>query len=155
MWIDAIVIVCCRSRVHHLRSFAAHEDFLLTQIIPLIHDTFESYDEDTAAVMQSFFQAYNLAFRYAIAQNVSKLLVKGDTDAVAAKSTMDKSNIKNTATLASAPLYPDLSPDMRLQEYALQYVYQQPALDNIIVGAAQPEEVIDTANTVRNLAAAK
>jgi len=141
--------------LHHVRSFAAHEDFLLTQIIPLIHDTFESYDEDTAAVMQSFFQAYNLAVRYAIAQNVRKLLVKGDVDAAAAKSSTGKSNIKNTANLASAPLYPDLSPDMRLQEYALQYVCQQPALDKVIVGAAQPEEVVDSANIIRNLAAAK
>jgi len=29
----------------------------LTQIIPLIHDTFESYDEDTVAFMQNVFQA--------------------------------------------------------------------------------------------------
>jgi len=34
--------------LHHVRSFQPREDFLLTQIIPLIHDTFESYDEDTA-----------------------------------------------------------------------------------------------------------
>jgi len=83
---------------------------------------------------------YNLTFHYAIAQNVSKLLIKGDTNAVAAKSIMGKSNIKNTAMLASAPLYLDLSPDMRLQEYALQYVYQQPALDNIIVGWHNPRK---------------
>jgi len=34
-------------------------------------------------------------------------------------------------------------------------VYQQRALDKFIVGAAQVEEVVDTANIIRNLAAAK
>jgi len=39
----------------NLRSFAAHEDALYKQVIPVIQDTFESYDEESAKVLQSFF----------------------------------------------------------------------------------------------------
>jgi hypothetical protein len=61
-----------------VRSFAAHEQELYEKIIPLIHDTFEGYDEETAAVLQSFFAAYSLAVKYAIARNTRKLLTQGD-----------------------------------------------------------------------------
>ena len=52
-----------------MRSFAVHERELMQRIIPLIYDTFEEYDEDTATVLQTFFAAYSLAVRYSIAKN--------------------------------------------------------------------------------------
>jgi len=85
---------------------------------------------------------------------VRKLLVSGDIDAAAAKCNTGKCNIASTAMLASASFYPDLSPMYDLQEYSLQYMYQQTALDKIIVSAAQSDEVVDTANIIRNLTAA-
>jgi len=70
--------------------------------------------------VQNFFQLHNLVVRYAaIAQNVRKILVSGDTNVAAAKCSTGKCNIASTPTLAFAPLYPDLAPDVRLQEYAL------------------------------------
>ena len=113
-----------------VRSFQAHEDELYNKIIPLIHDTFESYDEETANVLQSFFGAYTLAVRHAIARNTRKLLVQGETG----------SNI---------PKY-DIPEDERLQEFALRYVFETggDSIDKVIVGCAKAEHVLDTVEIV-------
>lgn len=108
-----------------VRSFAQHEQDLYERIIPLIHDTFEGYDAETAEVMQSFFGAYSLAVRYAIAKNTRKLLVKGD-DAGGGKT----------------PKYPDLPPDMCLQEYALQYLLKADCIDKLILGFSEPDHIL-------------
>ena len=40
------------SSLEHMRSFQAYEDELYSKIVPLIYDTFEELDEDSAAVLQ-------------------------------------------------------------------------------------------------------
>lgn len=105
-----------------VRSFAAHEQDLYEKIIPLIHDTFEGYDEETAAVLQSFFAAYSLAVKYAIARNTRALLQEGG---------------------GSAPVYKDIPQETRLQEYALQFLFREPAIDMVIAGCTQPDQVLD------------
>jgi hypothetical protein len=105
-----------------VRSFAAHEQDLYEKIIPLIHDTFEGYDEETAAVLQSFFAAYSLAVKHAIARNTRALLQEGG---------------------GSAPVYEDIPQETRLQEYALQFLFAEPAIDMVIAGCSQPDQVLD------------
>jgi len=112
-----------------VRSFSAHKQELYEKIIPLIHDTFEGYDEETAGALQNFFAAYGMAVRYAIASNTRKLLMEGE----------EKEGV---------PTYPDLPPEMRLQEYGLRFLLKEPAIDKIIIGWSQPdqiEEVLDVA----------
>jgi aryl-alcohol dehydrogenase-like predicted oxidoreductase len=105
-----------------VRSFAAHEQDLYEKIIPLIHDTFEGYDEETAAVLQSFFAAYSLAVKHAIARNTRALLQEGG---------------------GSAPVYADIPQETRLQEYALQFLFQEPAVDMVIAGCSHPDQLLD------------
>ena len=112
-----------------VRSFAQHEQDLFQRIIPLIHDTFEGYDEDTAQILQTFFGAYSLAVRYAIAKNTRQVLVEGDKD-------------------GSAPKYPDLSPDVALQEYALHFLLQAKCIDKFLVGFSEPEQILQDMDIV-------
>ena len=113
-----------------VRSFAQHEQDVFQRIIPLIHDTFEGYDEETAQVLQSFFGAYSLAVRYAIAKNTRHVLVHGEGD-------------KNRA-----PKYPDLSPDVRLQEYALQFLLEAGPLDKLLVGFSEADQILQDMDIV-------
>jgi hypothetical protein len=53
---------------NQVRSFAAYEEDLYTKIVPLIHDTFEELDEDSAALLQRFFRAHGDAIRLSIAK---------------------------------------------------------------------------------------
>lgn len=50
----------------------------------------------------------------------------------------------------ASPTYPSLPSDMRLQEYALQFLLKEPAVDKIIVGASQVDQVMDAAEIVRD-----
>jgi hypothetical protein len=51
-----------------VRSFAAYEEDLYTKIVPLIHDTFEELDEESADLLQRFFRAHGDAIRLSIAK---------------------------------------------------------------------------------------
>ena len=126
-----------------VRSFAAHEEYVLQQIIPLIHDTFEAYDEDTANVLQTFFGAYSLAVRYAIAVNTRELLTGHAHD----KSSSSSSSAGSGADSDTAT-YPDLPPDQRLQEFALEYLLKEPAIDKIILGATEVDHIADAVQIV-------
>ena len=53
---------------NQVRSFAAYEEDLYTKIVPLIHDTFEELDEDSAELLQRFFRAHGDAIRLSIAK---------------------------------------------------------------------------------------
>jgi hypothetical protein len=117
-----------------VRSYAAHEEFLLQQVIPLIHDTFESYDEDTAKVLEAFFGAFNLAVKYSIAKNVRHLLIHGEDGG------------------GDSPKYP-VPDDMRLQEFALRHVWKEKGIDKIIVGASDPDQIVDFVNIGKKLEA--
>lgn len=122
-----------------VRSFAAHEEFLLQQVIPLIHDTFESYDEDTAKVLEAFFGAFNLAVKYSIAKNVRHLLLNGEDSGV------DSSQLRS-------PKY-KVPEDMRLQEFALRHVWKEKGIDKIIVGASDPDQIVDVVDIGKQLEA--
>lgn len=115
-----------------LRSFAAHEQDLVQKIIPLIHDTFEGYDAETAKVLQSFFGAYSMAVRYSIAKNTRKLLKEGEPN----------SNI---------PKFADLEQETRLQEYALKYVLDEPSIDKVILNCTEADQVLDNIEIFRKL----
>jgi len=119
-----------------VRSFAAHEQELYQSIIPLIHDTFEGYDDETAAVLQSFFAAYSLAVKYSIARNTRRLLVEGESTAA-------------TSGGRKIPGYPDIPPEQRLQEYALQFLLKEDSINMIISGCSQPDQVLDSVEIVQ------
>lgn len=120
-----------------VRSFAAHEEFLLQQIIPLIHDTFESYDEDTAKVLEAFFGAFNLAVKYSIAKNVRHLLLNGE-------------EIHSESSQLTSPKY-KVPEDMRLQEFALRHVWKEKDIDKIIIGASRPDQIVDVVDIAKQL----
>lgn len=103
-----------------LQSFRAHEQELYQRVIPLIHDTFESYDQDTSNVLQSFFSAYSLAVRYSIAKHTREYLVGGEV-----------------------PKYSNLAEDVRLQEFGLQHVMEPNVFDRVVVGCTQVDHVMD------------
>ena len=110
-----------------VRSLGAYEQDLYQRIIPLIHDTFEGYDEETADVLQTFFTAYSLAVRYNIAQNTRNLLEKGGDDGKGHK-------------------YKEIPDEQKLQDYALEYLLKDPAISRVIIGASKQEHVVEMAN---------
>mmetsp|Transcript_10438 Transcript_10438/g.12264 ORF Transcript_10438/g.12264 Transcript_10438/m.12264 type:complete len:617 (-) Transcript_10438:57-1907(-) len=60
-----------------LRSFAAYEEELYTNVVPLIHDSFEELDGGTAEVLARFFKAYGESVRCSIAKTTRELLRTG------------------------------------------------------------------------------
>jgi hypothetical protein len=112
-----------------VRSFAQHEADVVERIIPLIHDTFEGYDEDTAQILQSFFGAYALAVRYSMARNTRELLTEGGDD-------------------RTAPTYPDLKPEVRLQEYALHFLLKAGTIDKFLVGFSEADQILEDLDIV-------
>lgn len=118
----------------NLRSFRAHEQDLYQKIIPLIHDTFESYDDETARVLQSFFAAYSMAVRYAIARNTRKLLQHGENHGKRTK---------------EVPVYEDLPPTTRLQEFGLDFVLKAKVFDKLVVGCRQPDQILDDLDIIQ------
>lgn len=139
------------SALDECHSLAANEDALYQQVIPLLQDTLETYDADTATVLQTYFQAYTQVVRYYVAYNTRQNLRHGETL---------ESSIYDDATLPESK---------RLQEFGLEYVLQQtveynrsdddgnnppllqPAIDKIILGCLQPSEVLDAVEIVRRL----
>jgi hypothetical protein len=130
----------CQSMLHDLdngletvRSFAAHEDELYQHIIPVIHDTFEDFDETTADVLQAFFVAYGVAVRYAIAKRTRQLLLTGGDD-------------------GSGIVHEDLPQKMKLQEYALRKVIAEPAFTRLIIGASSQHDLLEDLDIVHMIA---
>ena len=120
-------------------SVRQHESELVERVIPLIHDTFESYDDQTAHVLQSFFAAYSMAVRFAIARNTRKLLTEGESEASSSSSFTHK-----------IPVYPDLPPETRLQEFGLGHVLDQEVFDKIVIGCSEAEQLTDNLEILRN-----
>jgi len=118
-----------------VRSLGAHEQDLYQRIIPLIHDTFEGYDEETADVLQMFFKAYALAVRYSIARNTRSLLQNGGDDGNSYK-------------------YEDIPDEEKLQNYALMYLMKDEAISKVIVGATKVDHVEDLVRLCDRLDAA-
>ena len=83
-------------------------------------------------IRDSFFAAYSLAVRFAIARNTRQLLLSGGEDG---------SN--------KMPKYTDIPPDMKLQEYALRHALEHEAVSKVIVGFSKPEHVLETVEFVR------
>jgi hypothetical protein len=111
------------------RSLAAHDEYLYRSVIPVIHDTFESYDEETAQVLERFFAAYAVAVRHAVAKNTRALLKGGAAG-------------RGGLAQASAPTY-DLPDEMRLQEFGLRFVLREPTIAKVIAGATEVDQVVE------------
>ena len=114
-----------------IRSFAAYEEELYTKVVPLIHDTFEELDPDSAELLQNFFQAHGNAVRHSIARTTRKLLKEG----------------------GDGVLKYDIRDDLSLQEFALEYLWKQtcdgdhakgsPLIDKVVIGCPKAEHVIE------------
>ena len=112
-----------------VRSFAAYEEDLFNKVVPLIHDTFEELDEDSAMVLQSFFVAHGAAVRHAIAKTTRDLLKQGGN---------------------GVPPY-EVPDDATLQQYALQHLLKQKQIDKVIVGCPQAEHVLEALHAADRL----
>lgn len=110
-----------------VRSLGAHEQDLMQRIIPLIHDTFEGYDEETADVLGMFFKCYSLAVRYSVARNTRSLLQQGGDDGRGYK-------------------YESIPENEKLQDYALKFLLNEKAISKVIIGATKPEHVVEFTN---------
>ena len=112
-----------------VRSFAAYEEDLFNKVVPLIHDTFEELDEDSAMVLQSFFVAHGAAVRHAIAKTTRDLLREGGD---------------------GVPPY-EIEQSQSLQEFALQHLLKQKQIDKVIVGCPQAEHVLEALHAADRL----
>ena len=119
-----------RMNAGQLRSFAAYEEDLFSKVVPLIHDTFEEWDGDSALMLQRFFQAHGTAVRYSIAKTTRELLKKGGDG-------VEKYEI------------PD---DVTMQDFAIRFLLGQqcegeyatgPLIDRVVVGCPRAEHVIE------------
>ena len=115
--------------LENMRSFDAYEDELYSKVIPLIHDTFEQLDEESASVLQAFFVAHGSAVRHAVARTTRQLLRKGGE---------------------GVPPY-DISPNVLLQEFALKWLLEKEYVSKVIVGCAQPHHVLGAINATRQV----
>jgi hypothetical protein len=115
-----------------LRSFAAYEEELYSKVVPLIHDTFEELDGDSAAILHRFFHAHGVAVRQSIAKTTRELLRSGGEGGVQKY---------------------DIAHDETMQDFALRFLLEQqcegdfvrgkPLLDRVIVGCPKAEHVIE------------
>jgi hypothetical protein len=137
---------------------AHHEYDLVPKIISVIRDTFESYDDGTSAILQSFFGAYSVAVKYAVAKNTRQLIV---TEGYDNNPKRTKKNDKNENSIMSndglnkdmmqKTILEGLTLDKRLEEFGQecllhqQYVKAEPLLDKVIVGFLpwQVQDVVD------------
>ncbi len=113
-----------------IRSFAAYEEELYSKAIPLIHDTFEELDSESAELLQRFFHVHGNAVRHSIAKTTRQLLKEGGDG-------VDKYEI------------PD---EVSLQEFALEYLLKQTCdgdhakgylIDKVVVGCPKAEHVVE------------
>ena len=127
------------NNLEHVRSFAAHEEELFDRIIPLLFDTFEEVDEDTATVLQTFFAAYGVAVRHAIAKRTRQLLTKGGDKEL------------ETDQMGKTEIYPDLPDRMTLQEFAFRSLLSESVFDRIIVGASSPTDLMQNLEAFQSI----
>jgi len=113
-------------------SLSAYEHELYTQIIPLIYDTFEELDEDSATVLQQFFAAHGVAVRQTIAHRTRNMLLHGDSG-------------KNP----NWPKY-TISPGEKLQDYAMKFLVQEHSIDKVIVGYENASQVVEGVQVVKH-----
>jgi hypothetical protein len=137
--------------LHKQRSLAAHDEYLYKTVIPLIHDTFESYDEDTAQVLERFFAAYTIAVRHAVAKNTRALLRGGEGAASTGGARAGAEAVASIPT-SSVPAY-DIPDEMRLQEFGLRFLLGEPAISKVIVGATEVDQVVENVGIVERWAA--
>jgi hypothetical protein len=120
-------------------SLEAHQDDLYQHIIPLLFDTIEELDELSGEVLQAFFQAYAIAVRFAVAQRTRKLIQQGESAAA------------STTPTTPLPTYPDLAPEMMLQEFALRFVLHEPSIAHIVVGSTSLDELTQNLDLVEHI----
>jgi len=102
-------------------SFAAHEDQMVNVVIPTLFGTFEELDEPSVHLLSNFFAAHGWSVRYGLATKMRRMLRDG------------------------GPGFPanDISPSVKLQDYALEYLLKEEAIDKVIMGATLPEQIVD------------
>jgi hypothetical protein len=108
--------------IENARSFAQHEQELLTKAIPVIDGTFDEIDDESLEVLQNFFASLGLAARYHVARNTRSLLMKGGKGVEASQ----------------------MPADMKMQDFAINELLKEKTVSKIIVGATKPEHVRDT-----------
>lgn len=140
-----------------VRSYQQYEDDLIIKIVPLIRDTFDSYDDDTASVLQSYFGAYSLATKYAVATNIRQLILQnGEKDSNNTTTNIEyKYGRKDDDTFNIHTLLPSTK---RLQEFALEFVLCHktlPVVDKVIVGCTETWQVLDIISIVQNMESKK
>ena len=113
-----------------IRSFAAYEEELYSKVVPLIHDTFEELDAESAEVLHRFFQVHGNAVRHSISKTTRALLKEGGEG----------------VTKYEIPA------EMALQNFALNFLWDQnctgefasgPLIDKVVVGCPKAEHVIE------------
>lgn len=103
-------------------SWEEYQDYLYQQVIPVLHDTFEEYDDESGTVLQEFFAAYGIAMRHALCHQTRNIIVK--------QMATDENVLK-------------LEPNMPMQEFALRYMLESDSgISGIIVGCSQPKHVV-------------
>mmetsp|Transcript_16419 Transcript_16419/g.21412 ORF Transcript_16419/g.21412 Transcript_16419/m.21412 type:complete len:493 (-) Transcript_16419:1496-2974(-) len=112
--------------LHTMRSFEAYENDLSTKVIPMIHDTFEELDEESAKVLQTFFAAHGAAARHAIAKTTRAQLISG----------------------GSGVTPYDIPKEVKLQEYALLNVLKDERISKVMVGCSQPQHVLEAYSSI-------
>ncbi len=113
-----------------IRSFAAYEEELYSKVVPLIHDTFEELDAESADILHRFFHIHGNAVRQSIAR-ITRESLKGGGEGVGKY---------------------DIPDDMSLQQFALNFLWDQscngefakgPIVDKVVVGCPKAEHVIE------------
>jgi len=153
-----------------MRSFAAHEEYLMNVAVPLIYGSFEGLDEESAGMLQLFFRAHGMAVRMVVARWTRELLLggwkrrvgvdeKGRADtgdrekdggaAVDDAVTKDKDQEKKIAKIWKAYGFGDyrggydIPEDFTLQDFALRQILEEEAVRGVVVGCSSPEHALE------------
>jgi hypothetical protein len=103
-------------------SWEEYQDYLYKQVIPLLRDTFEEYDDESGTVLQEFFAAYGIAVRHALCHQTRNII---------SRYSADKSGVT-------------LEPTMSMQEFGLGYLLESNSgISGIIMGCSQSEQVLE------------
>ena len=104
------------AEIANVISFSAYEEHVMNVVIPALFGTFEELDEPSTHILSNFFAAHGWTIRHALATRTRKMLQNSEHDI--------PSNVK-------------------LQEFALEFLFKENSIDKVIMGATQPEQILD------------
>lgn len=102
-------------------SFSQHEQHVMNVVIPTLSSTFEELDEPSTHMLSNYFAAHGWTIRHRLATKTRKMLLAGGN---------------------GIPAY-DIPNHVKLQDYALAHLLQEKCIDKVIMGATQPEQIVD------------